>query len=705
MLERIVLTRQLTALHLRDLRANAEHRLAEAVQLRLVFAFRRLDHQRAGDREADGRRMEAVVHQALGDVLHLDARAALEWTRIHDAFVCDGAVRATIEHRVGMLQPLRDVVRVQDRDLRGIRQSLGAHHADVQVADRQDAGAAERCGADRTRALRRAESRGCVSREMRHEVRGDTDRAHARTAATVRNAERLVQVQVADVGADVTGAADTDHRVHVRAVHVHLTAVRMDRGADVGDVGFEHAVRARIRDHQRCQIGRVFDGLRGQVGDVDVAIGGGLHRHDLHAAHRGAGRVGAVRAGRYQADGAMPFAASLMVAPDGQQTGILTLRAGVGLQRDGRETGDVGECRFQLLEQLRVALRLLAWCERMQLAEFGPRHRIHLGGRVELHGATAERNHRVHERQVLRLELLDVAQHRRLAVVRVEHRMRHERRRACEALVVAWRALGGQRVHIQSARFAAIEDREQRGDVRQRRRLVQRDTDRSLAEPAQVDAICRCGSHDVLHAMHADFHAHGVEHIVMEHLQAKLLESRHEGGGEALDAARDACQASGSVIDAVHAGHHRQQHLRRADVAGGLLAADVLLTGLQRHAQRRLAMTVAADADDAPRQQTLEFVARGEECGVRPAIAHRHAESLRTADGDVGAPLTGRRKQRQRHQVGCGGDQRTHRVCSLAERRIVHDRAVGRRILDQRSEELARQLGRRGIAGDDRPAS
>ena len=54
------------------------------------------------------------------------------------------------------------------------------------------------------------------------------DGAHARAAAAVGNAEGLVQVQVADVGADVAGPAEADLGVHVGAVHVDLAAVAVD---------------------------------------------------------------------------------------------------------------------------------------------------------------------------------------------------------------------------------------------------------------------------------------------------------------------------------------------------------------------------------------------------------------------------------------------------------------------------------------------
>ena len=60
---------------------------------------------------------------------------------------------------------------------------------------------------------------------MRRQVRRHRDRAHARSAAAVRDAEGLVQVQVADVGAEVAGPRHPDHGVHVGAVEVDLAAV------------------------------------------------------------------------------------------------------------------------------------------------------------------------------------------------------------------------------------------------------------------------------------------------------------------------------------------------------------------------------------------------------------------------------------------------------------------------------------------------
>src|SRR5439155_29668 len=70
--EQVVAARLRPVLHLADLLADRDQRVAEAVQLFLRLALCGLDHQGARDRERDRRRMEAVVDDALRDVVHLD---------------------------------------------------------------------------------------------------------------------------------------------------------------------------------------------------------------------------------------------------------------------------------------------------------------------------------------------------------------------------------------------------------------------------------------------------------------------------------------------------------------------------------------------------------------------------------------------------------------------------------------------------------
>ena len=77
----------------------SDHRLDEAVELGEVLRLGRLDHERARDRERHGRRVEAVVDEALRDVVDGDTGRRGERTQVEDALVRDEAVVARVEHR------------------------------------------------------------------------------------------------------------------------------------------------------------------------------------------------------------------------------------------------------------------------------------------------------------------------------------------------------------------------------------------------------------------------------------------------------------------------------------------------------------------------------------------------------------------------------------------------------------------------------
>jgi hypothetical protein len=117
----------------------------------------------------------------------------------------------------------------------------------------------------------------------------------------------------------------------------------------------------------------------------------------------------------------------------------------------------------------------------------------------------------------------------------------------------------------------------------------------------------------------------------------------------------------------------------------------VLLAHLERHAQRAVAEAVDRDADDAARHVALEGFARGHVAGARTAEAHRRAEALRGADGDVGAPLARSLQQGERQRVGDGRDERSAGVGRGGEVGVVAHGAVGGRILDDGTELLARE--------------
>jgi hypothetical protein len=96
-------------------------------------------------------------------------------------------------------------------------------------------------------------------------------------------------------------AGQADHGVEVGAVEVHLAAGVVHRRADVADGLLEHAVGARVGDHERRHRIGVLGDLGPQVVEVDVAVVVAGHHHDAHARHHRAGGVRAVRRGGDQA--------------------------------------------------------------------------------------------------------------------------------------------------------------------------------------------------------------------------------------------------------------------------------------------------------------------------------------------------------------------------------------------------------------------
>ena len=199
-----------------------------------------------------------------------------------------------------------------------------------------------------------------VARQERREVRRDRDRTDAGAAAAVRDAERLVQVEVADVAAELARPGQPDERVEVRAVDVDLTAGLVHEVADRADTLLVDAVRRGVGDHDRRDLRAVLLQLGAQVVQVDRAVVGRRDDHHAHARERRRRRVGAVRGRGDQADVAL-VAAGRVVPVDGQQPGELALATRVRLHRHRGVAGDLRQPVLQLRDQLGVALRSGRW--------------------------------------------------------------------------------------------------------------------------------------------------------------------------------------------------------------------------------------------------------------------------------------------------------------------------------------------------------
>ena len=68
------------------------------------------------------------------------------------------------------------------------------------------------------------------------------NRPHAGSTTSVGNGKGFVQVQVANIGPDVTRTREPNLCVHVSAVHVNLAAVLVNDPGDFGNRLLKHAM-------------------------------------------------------------------------------------------------------------------------------------------------------------------------------------------------------------------------------------------------------------------------------------------------------------------------------------------------------------------------------------------------------------------------------------------------------------------------------
>ena len=142
----------------------------------------------------------------------------------------------------------------------------------------------------------------------------------------------LMQIEMTDVGTNDGGARQTNLGVHVGAVHVHLSPVRVNHRTHLGHALFEHSVRRGIRDHERGEVRIMCLGQPPQVGDGHVTGRIALHHHDPHPCQHRAGGVGPMRGRGNQHDVAMRFIPRALIRADRHQPGVFALCPRVWLQ-------------------------------------------------------------------------------------------------------------------------------------------------------------------------------------------------------------------------------------------------------------------------------------------------------------------------------------------------------------------------------------
>mmetsp|Transcript_8349 Transcript_8349/g.22616 ORF Transcript_8349/g.22616 Transcript_8349/m.22616 type:complete len:321 (-) Transcript_8349:1814-2776(-) len=314
--------------------------------------------------------MEAVVLQALCYVLLSNATLPAEVGAIKDELVRAPVVRIGCDDGEVRCQPRLHVIRVEDGILCGVRHPLHAEHRAEHPRDGGDASLPPRCRGHRAQVAARRGGDDSVVREVRHQVLAHADGAEAGPAATVRDAEGLVEVQMAHVRTNHPRGCQAELSVHVGAVHVDLAAVVVDYLADLLNVVLEEGARGRVGHHERGQAVLVVLAHLPEL--IEVHALGIINPLDLHVAHGCGGRVRAVRRPGDDADVAMALALRLEVLPDHQQAGVLTRGTAGWLKRAAVEARAADEVLLQGLQHLDVTLRLACRRKRVHVADLRP---------------------------------------------------------------------------------------------------------------------------------------------------------------------------------------------------------------------------------------------------------------------------------------------------------------------------------------------
>ncbi|RUS19335.1 hypothetical protein BC937DRAFT_87659 [Endogone sp. FLAS-F59071] len=86
----------------------------------------------------------------------------------------------------------------------------------------------------------------------------------------------------------------TNLRVEIGAVHIHLPTIFMYNLARLRDARLEYAERRWICNHNGSKVFGVLGSLLFEVGHIKVSLRVAFDDNYLHASHGGRGRVGAV---------------------------------------------------------------------------------------------------------------------------------------------------------------------------------------------------------------------------------------------------------------------------------------------------------------------------------------------------------------------------------------------------------------------------
>ena len=183
--------------------------------------------------------MESIVNQALGNIIDTDAHLLFDRSNIENTFMGDTTVSAGIEHFIMFLQTIGHIVGIEYRYLRGLFEPSSTHHTDIHPCNRQNTGTS--IGRRRDLCALSLTS-GSFPRQEGSQMFTHTYRPHTRATTTMGDTKCFVQVEMRDITAKLARLTDTNHRIEIGSIDIHLTTMGMHNIADLGNMFFKYTM-------------------------------------------------------------------------------------------------------------------------------------------------------------------------------------------------------------------------------------------------------------------------------------------------------------------------------------------------------------------------------------------------------------------------------------------------------------------------------
>ena len=220
-------------------------------------------------------------------------------------------------------------------------------------------------------------------------------------------------------------------------------------------------------------------------------------------------------------------------------------------------------------------------------------------------------------------------------MVPVKHRMREIGARARERCGITHIDRGENGLKFFGRDLMTDEERQHLLDFLNRTPFIQRKPQALIVVLTEIDLLLSRPVQNGVRLRRRQWNTQRVEHRLQADGTTMPAQTFSQYHRQAVNSLCNPPQPCRTVIDRIHPRHDGQQHLRRADIAGGLLAPDMLFPGLQRQAIGHAARHIFRDADDPARHLPAKLLLGGKKRRMGPTESKRDTEPLAGSDRHV----------------------------------------------------------------------